>query len=107
MGFQMWQYGDGDLHGWVYDPTLKVVCPTDACSVLRCGFRADCVRDREKNSTRCHKWEPGANPTTSSYNASAVKSYNATSNLLRFESKNIFFYLEKSTSLLRWSWSCT
>jgi hypothetical protein len=31
---------------------------------------------------------PGANPTIASYNASAVKIYNATSSLVRFE--NIF-----------------
>jgi hypothetical protein len=30
---------------------------------------------------------PGANPKTSSYNASVVKIYNATSSLLRFEKK--------------------
>jgi hypothetical protein len=29
-----------------------------------------------------------------SYNASAVKIYNATSSLVRFEDKNIFFYFE-------------
>jgi glutamate formiminotransferase len=33
-----------------------------------------------------------------SCNASAVKIYNATSNLVHFESKNIFFYFEKSGS---------
>jgi hypothetical protein len=36
--------------------------------------------------------QPGANPTTSRYNASVVKIYNATSSLLRFQIKNIFFY---------------
>ena len=41
----MWQYGDSELGGWVYDPTLRVTCPTDPCSVLRCGFRAQCVYD--------------------------------------------------------------
>jgi hypothetical protein len=39
---------------------------------------------------------PGANPTTVSYNASVVKIYNATSSLVRFENKNIFFYFEKT-----------
>ena len=39
----MWQYGDSDLGGWVYDASLRVTCPTDPCSVLRCGFRALCV----------------------------------------------------------------
>jgi hypothetical protein len=31
-----------------------------------------------------------------SYNASAVKIYNATSSLVRFENKNIFFYLKNA-----------
>jgi hypothetical protein len=46
---------------------------------------------------------PGANPTIVSYNASAVKIYNTTSSLVRFENKNILFFLdflEKSCSLL-------
>jgi hypothetical protein len=34
------------------------------------------------------------------YNASAVKIYNATSSLVRLANENIFFYLEKSSSLL-------
>jgi hypothetical protein len=37
----------------------------------------------------------GANPTIASYNASAVKIYNATSSLVRFGSKNFFVYFEK------------
>ena len=41
----VWQYGDSELGGWVYDPSLRVTCPEDACSVLRCGFRAQCVLD--------------------------------------------------------------
>jgi hypothetical protein len=40
--------------------------------------------------------EPGANPTIASYNASAVKIYDATSSLVRFENKNIFLYFEKT-----------
>jgi hypothetical protein len=40
--------------------------------------------------------DSGANPTIVSYNASAVKTYNATSSLLRFESRNSLFYLEKT-----------
>jgi hypothetical protein len=36
---------------------------------------------------------PGANPTTVSYNASALKNYNATSSLARFENKNSSFYV--------------
>jgi hypothetical protein len=48
-----------------------------------------------------------SNPTIMSYNASAVKNYNATSSLVRSETKNIFFYLEKRSSLLqRWRCSC-
>jgi uncharacterized protein YdhG (YjbR/CyaY superfamily) len=35
---------------------------------------------------------PGANSTIASYNASVVKIYNATSSLVRFENKSIFFY---------------
>jgi hypothetical protein len=35
----------------------------------------------------------GPNPTIMSYNASAVKIYNFTSSLVRFESKIIFLYL--------------
>ena len=41
----MWQYGDSDMGGWIYDASLKVTCPTDPCSVLKCGFRALCVLD--------------------------------------------------------------
>jgi hypothetical protein len=38
-----------------------------------------------------------------SYNAVAVKTYNATSSLVLFKNKNIHFSLEKSSSLLqRW-----
>jgi hypothetical protein len=36
--------------------------------------------------------QSGAKPKTSSYNASIVKIYNATSSLVRFENKNISFY---------------
>ena len=46
----MWQYGDSDLGGWVYDSTLSVTCPSDPCSVLNCGFRANCVQEP---SPRC------------------------------------------------------
>jgi hypothetical protein len=44
--------------------------------------------------------KPAANPTIVSYNASAVRIYNATSSLVRFE-KNVFFYFEKRPSLLQ------
>jgi hypothetical protein len=36
----------------------------------------------------------GANSTNESYNATAVKIYNAAISLLRFENINIFFYFE-------------
>jgi hypothetical protein len=50
---------------------------------------------------------PGANPTTSIYNASVVKFYNATGSLARFGNKNISFYFEKRSSLLQlWRCSC-
>jgi hypothetical protein len=42
----------------------------------------------------------GAIPTIVSYDASAVNIYNATSNLERFENKNMFFYSNKRTGLL-------
>jgi hypothetical protein len=44
---------------------------------------------------------PGPNPTIVSYNASAVKIYNATSSLVCFENKNIFFCLKKRSSLVQ------
>jgi hypothetical protein len=40
--------------------------------------------------------QPGANPTTVSYNASVVKIHNATSSLVRFKDKNRSFYLQKT-----------
>jgi hypothetical protein len=43
----------------------------------------------------------GANPATVSFDASAVKIYDAASSLLRFEIKNIVFYFEKRSSLLQ------
>jgi hypothetical protein len=50
---------------------------------------------------------PGPNPTIASCNASAVKIYNATSSLVRFENKNIFFATNKRYSLQqRWRRSC-
>jgi hypothetical protein len=38
----------------------------------------------------------GANPTIMSNNASAVKIYNATSSLVRFENTNNFFFFGKT-----------
>jgi hypothetical protein len=43
--------------------------------------------------------DPGANPTTSGYNTSIEKIYNATGSLARFENRNIFFCFEKRCSL--------
>jgi hypothetical protein len=40
--------------------------------------------------------QPVATPTIMSYNASAVKNYNATSSVVRFENTIIFFYFEKT-----------
>jgi hypothetical protein len=40
---------------------------------------------------------PGANPTIVSYNASAVKIYNATSSIVRFENKIIIFFFAKKS----------
>jgi hypothetical protein len=45
---------------------------------------------RRKNPFK--KLASGPNPTIVSYNASAVKNYNATSRLVRLENKNISFY---------------
>ena len=38
----VWQFGDSAVGGWVYDPSLHVTCPADPCSVVKCGFRAQC-----------------------------------------------------------------
>jgi hypothetical protein len=38
-------------------------------------------------------FQPGANPTTVSYNASVVNIYNATSSLVHFENNNILSYI--------------
>jgi hypothetical protein len=63
------------------------------------------VRRRHEHKKKC-KVKAGANPTTSSYNASVVHFYNATGSLACFEN-NISFYFEKRSSLLqRWRCSC-
>jgi hypothetical protein len=76
------------------------------------------TRSRQRSSPRrftdARSVLPGANPTTGIYNPSAAKIYNAstvifykvTSNLVRFESKNILFCFEKPSSLLQ-SWRCS
>jgi hypothetical protein len=51
-------------------------------------------------------WKRGANPTNVSYNAGAVKLYNATSSVVHFENKHIFTKEKRSTLLQRWRWSC-
>jgi hypothetical protein len=40
--------------------------------------------------------------TTLSYNASVVKIYNATSSLVRFKNKNVSFYFERRSYLIRY-----
>jgi hypothetical protein len=52
------------------------------------------------------KWIPGANPTIVSYSASAVKIYNATNSLVRFENKNIFFNLKNALVYYKERWRC-
>ena len=47
----VWQYGDSEAGGWVYDPSLRVTCPAHPCSRLHCGFRAECRRDRGSGTT--------------------------------------------------------
>ena len=49
----MWQYGDSAVGGWVYDQSLSVTCPDNPCSVLKCGFRAECVREQTGASCQC------------------------------------------------------
>lgn len=49
----VWQYGDSELGGWVYDPSLSVTCPEDPCSVLKCGFRAQCLTQGDVSSCVC------------------------------------------------------
>jgi hypothetical protein len=44
----------------------------------------------------------GANPTTVSYNATAVKIYNAESSKLRFGKQKYFLYLENKNILFIW-----
>ena len=62
----MWQYGDSDLGGWVYDPTLRVTCPSEPCSVLNCGFRATCIQDPQGPRCVCREGFQG-DPTQRCY----------------------------------------
>jgi hypothetical protein len=52
--------------------------------------RSCCTNTQHKNPAS------GANPTIVSYNAGVVKTYNATSSLVRYENKNIIIYFEKT-----------
>jgi phage gp45-like len=49
-----------------------------------------CSEHREFHGTGL---QPGANPTTAIYNASAVKMNNSIGSIVRFECKNMFFYI--------------
>ena len=37
-----------DMRLQVYDPSLRVTCPSDPCSVLKCGFRAQCKEESKE-----------------------------------------------------------
>jgi hypothetical protein len=60
--------------------------------------------DEEHQSKEIRKLKPGANPTIVSYNASAVKFYNAASSLVRLIKKyfHLCIYFEKRSSILQW-----
>ena len=49
----VWQYGDSEVGGWVYDPSLSLTCPDSPCSVLQCGFRAECVKEGAQAQCAC------------------------------------------------------
>jgi hypothetical protein len=49
----------------------------------------------------------GPNPTIVSYNACVEKNYNATGSLVRFATKNIFFYFYEKPSILQQRWRCS
>ena len=42
-----WEYADVEQPGWqwVYDFTARLVCPSDPCSMTKCGFHATCTTD--------------------------------------------------------------
>jgi hypothetical protein len=62
-------------------------------------FRRRVVR---RAAAGTNSMKSGANPTTSIDN---VNFYDATSSLVRFENKNMFFYFEKRSTLLQ-RWRC-
>jgi hypothetical protein len=53
----------------------------------------------EFTSSTNFKIYPDAIPTVVSYNASTIKIYNATSSLVRFENKKVFFHFERNNAL--------
>jgi hypothetical protein len=55
---------------------------TKTQSLIDADLLNECIDGKR---ARLKKMAPGANPTTVSYNASAVNFYNATDNLARFE----------------------
>jgi hypothetical protein len=88
---------------------------TSGLSLARCSFRLYCtyvlvvlkVFTALAFQLPVVELTPGANPTIVSYNASAVKIYNARINIFRIENKNNFLYFEKCISLLhRWLCIC-
>ena len=49
----VWQFGDSEVGGWVYDASLSLTCPDSPCSVLQCGFRAECVTEAAHAQCAC------------------------------------------------------
>jgi len=49
-----WEYVDNGRSGWpwTYDFTAKLTCPSDGCSLNKCGFNAECV-DRGRGVAKC------------------------------------------------------
>jgi hypothetical protein len=72
----------------IFAPTGKV----GAYASVGFGFSRPYARVGTYGSFK--KLPSGANPMIVSYNASAVKTYNATGSLVRFESKYIVFCFE-------------
>jgi muconolactone delta-isomerase len=68
---------------------LLDVAEAEALARLQAVGRPERGRRARKGNWKMAMW-PRANPTTSIYNASAVKIYNATNSLARFWNKNYF-----------------
>jgi hypothetical protein len=49
----VWQYGDSEVGGWMYDSSLRVTCPSHPCSVVKCGFRASCSVQAGRAQCQC------------------------------------------------------